>query len=309
MTLLQDYQSRLGNILEVDSKQRLFIVTKRVPFPAFSANVATTNIKLHEFYDLPGCGIKSLIAERNTSLGKLHTPSQRLLYDLRLLDMLDECLTATSAQEKEKLLNLIQVKQQDLEVSWNALIADSNDIENSIVNPTVYLEAGNSYRASVLAWRSLQNIKQDIARQKYHSQSIEQLEQELKLILDDALVARQRNTFSLIAQVLPEITAMLIKHAAPLTCNHPKQRQQIDYLRNVFDLFFVQQLQPLASSGNRLFYELQPVLQAIYKGTEPQLYAVAVEQQQAAFDAYSSAMSEHIQFWQALFKRCNINVS
>ena len=76
----------MAKVLAVENLEEF--KTSLPPYPALKnlkQHIPDTKIKLFEFYDLKQCQLYTLIAERNTSLGKLQLPSRRYLYERKLI--------------------------------------------------------------------------------------------------------------------------------------------------------------------------------------------------------------------------------
>ena len=104
---MQDYQQRMATVLKKDKPA--FIVSNLPPYPSLKTlegGVNETSIKLTEFYQLQHCHLATLIAERNTSLGKLQLPSIRFHYEKQLIQGLQECIKQTNEPELKAQLQV-----------------------------------------------------------------------------------------------------------------------------------------------------------------------------------------------------------
>ena len=110
-----------------------------------------------------------------------------------------------------------------------------------------------------------------------------------------------------ILELAPCTAAQLAQHQTKLNCDSAKSKQQMKYLSNVFQLFFIEKIQPIAGQLNHYHYRLSPIFNLLVN--HPHLspsYIHYIQQQQQGFKLYQAAMLEHVQYWQGLFKRCNI---
>ena len=75
----------------------------------------THAINLLEFLALEDCELQMVIAERNSSLGRLAAASQRLVHELRFLKSGGECLAGLDDQELAlKLRQVLEIKRREL---------------------------------------------------------------------------------------------------------------------------------------------------------------------------------------------------
>lgn len=130
-----------------------------------------------------------------------------------------------------------------------------------------------------------------------------QLEQHLQQLQQSQLMARVFRTQRMLQLHLSTLTQWL--HARDIECPDGKAPEEVKYLRNVFGLFFVEQIQPLASRINHIYYQLIPLWQALLQAHPPMLEWL--DQRQTEFERYRHSLSEHIKFWQTLFEKCNLS--
>lgn len=98
---IEDYSERLSRVLDTPLPDTFNDkITTPLPKLADSAklkhNIEGVSINLREFYALQDCELGTVVAERNTSLGKSQLPSQRLAYESKLLSVLKSCEAALS---------------------------------------------------------------------------------------------------------------------------------------------------------------------------------------------------------------------
>ncbi len=92
------------------------------------STISQTTINFSEFNDLNKCGAATLIAQRNTALGKVQLPSQRFIYEVKLLESLQECRQHFTDQALLKRVDqLIDIKQSNLSGVWSNLLLLSEE--------------------------------------------------------------------------------------------------------------------------------------------------------------------------------------
>ncbi|MEP0354754.1 DUF3080 family protein [Paraglaciecola sp.] len=304
---LNEYAKRMANILESEPQQLLQVSLP--PYPKITSlqqNIPNTLIKLSDFYGLKHCELYSLVAQRNTVLGRIHLPSTRYIYETELINALQACLTKTKdTQLHSKLTNWLTLKEKQRPKVWTNLIQTSHEIKHSFSTNTGLIygtpsdglnetKTALNYLIKLLANNLNPNIK---------------LESQLKQLLDNPLPARMWFTQLLIGEQLNQLTNWLKNQAPQIQCNSGKRNEKLDYLTNVFRLFFIDKIQPIAGQLNYYHYQLTPMFEELIN--HPHLSQTFKEyihtQNTLEFEEYSNAMTEHLRFWQELFKNCNIS--
>ena len=146
---IDDYAARLSRVLDTPLPDSFNDkITTPLPKLADSATLKHTiegvSINLREFYALQDCELGTVVAERNTSLGKSQLPSQRLVYESKLLNVLKSCeamltrenesnqrnaaLTATIASWREQ-------KTQNYSKTWANLVQGSQELRLALNTP------------------------------------------------------------------------------------------------------------------------------------------------------------------------------
>jgi hypothetical protein len=303
---LQDYQQRMANVLEVESPDSLNISLP--PYPALrdiKQNIPATTIKLFEFYNLQHCELYSLVAERNTSLGNLQLPSTRYLYERHLLDALQLCLKdTTDSKLREKLASWQQTKTQQLPMVWADLIQLSSELKQSF-SANFGLIEGNQQDGLNQSKAALHYLVQLDKKQQIISA---ELEQHLQYLMNNPLPAKLWLSQLTLTKHLNQATEWLLEHAVNLQCSGNGSNKKAEYLSNVFQQFFIEKIQPLASQINHYQYQLSPILEDLvaHPNLSPSFKYYINQSNQQGFENYQVAMQQHIDFWQKFFKRCNI---
>ncbi|GAA0344957.1 hypothetical protein GCM10009092_06800 [Bowmanella denitrificans] len=296
---LANYQARLANVLNVSAPATLSPTA--LGFPALSITGAPElNISLTDFYQLRHCTLYNLVAQRNTTLGKLQGPSQRYLYERHFLSALQQCLQNT---ENDDLRSQMQVwqnqKRMDLLLAWQKLLA-GEEMRSALAGHQIKLSADEN--ALFQATRAALTYLSGIGPQESGNGAVH-LEQHLQILHQGQLPARVFRTRKKITVFFAQLTPWLEKQA--LDCN--KDEQEITYLSNVFRIFFIEKIQPLAANINRYQYELLPLLTALYS-SGPVPVVEWLEQQELEFVAFQTNLRRHVNWWQQLFKRCQISI-
>ncbi|WP_268801371.1 DUF3080 family protein [Paraglaciecola hydrolytica] len=306
---LQDYQQRMARVLKHDSPP--FISSYLPAYPSLNelSNIAMqTSIKLTEFYQLQHCHFASLIAERNTSLGKLQLPSIRYHYEKQLIQGLQECIKQTNEPElKAQLQVWLQIKQQNLPLIWADMLQKSTEIRQALSTNQGLIAGGpqDGLHETLAAFNFL------IASQQQDIIDHKELEQHLHKLEQFALPARLWRSQNLLTENLNQTTVWLKQHGAADFCGVKptnNSKKEIEYLSNVFQLFFIEKIQGIASQVNHYHYKLSPIFELLLKhpNLTPAFKRYLSQQHQQGFANYQLAMQQHIELWQLIFKNCHL---
>lgn len=303
---LQEYQQRMANVLNLESQDRLTIsLTPYPPLRELKQDIPATTIKLFEFYKLQHCELYSLVAERNTSLGNLQLPSIRYIYERQLLDAFQQCLMdTTDTKLREKLQIWQQTKAQQLPMVWADLIQLSSELKQGF-SANVGLVEGNQ-KDGLSQSKAALNYLLHIDQNKQISSA--ELEQYLQYLMNNPLPAKLWLSQLTLTKHLNQATEWLLQHAVNLQCSGNGSNKKAEYLSNVFQQFFIEKIQPIASQINHYQYQLNPIFEEMlaHPNLSPKFKHYINISNQQGFENYQIAMQLHIQFWQDLFKRCNI---
>ena len=344
---IDDYAARLSRVLDTPLPDSFNDkITTPLPKLADSATlkhaIEGVNINLREFYALQDCELGTVVAERNTSLGKSQLPSQRLVYESKLLNVLKSCEAALTKENESNQRNAAlaatiaswrEQKTQDYSKTWANLVQGSQElrlalntperlfsVENnkdalSSVNALYYINSLSNKGLLLSDMYSSNTASSDTeteATNENNSESIiesSELEQQLKIIRSARLPATLWHTQQTLTQNLSLLTNMLETELDAVSCPEGRASDKAKILRNVFYLFFIEEIQPVGSLVNQYHYKLAPLWEDWL--AQPSLHEefkrYIRQQSQDGFNQYSSAMKAHVNLWQGFLGRCNLS--
>jgi len=344
---IDDYAARLSRVLDTPLPDSFNDkITTPLPKLADSATLKHTiegvSINLREFYALQDCELGTVVAERNTSLGKSQLPSQRLVYESKLLNVLKSCEAALTKENESNQRNAAlaatiaswrEQKTQDYSKTWANLVQGSQElrlalntperlfsVENnkdvlSSVNALYYINSLSNKELLLSDMYSSNTASSDTeteATNENNSESIigsSELEQQLKIIRSARLPATLWHTQQTLTQNLSLLTNMLETELDAVSCPEGRASDKAKILRNVFYLFFIEEIQPVGSLVNQYHYKLTPLWKDWL--AQPSLHEefkrYIRQQSQDGFNQYSSAMKAHVNLWQGFLGRCNLS--
>jgi len=344
---IDDYAARLSRVLDTPLPDSFNDkITTPLPKLADSATIKHAiegvNINLREFYALQDCELGTVVAERNTSLGKSQLPSQRLVYESKLLNVLNSCEAALTKENESNQRNAAlaatiaswrEQKIQDYSKTWANLVQGSQElrlalntperlfsVENnrdalSSVNALYYINSLSNKELLLSDMYSSNTASSDTeteATNENNSESIiesSELEQQLKIIRSARLPATLWHTQQTLTQNLSLLTNMLETELDAVSCPEGRASDKAKILRNVFYLFFIEEIQPVGSLVNQYHYKLAPLWEDWL--AQPSLHEefkrYIRQQSQDGFNQYSSVMKAHVNLWQGFLGRCNLS--
>lgn len=306
--MMEKYHQRLANVLEVSS-------SKVAPLPAITISsrrdlfqsLPRLSLGLLESYQLRQCGLFSLIADKNSQLGKVQDAFHDMDYQLSLLRTLNSCLTefSLSIEERERLETLYSQKWRHLPTHLDNLLLTSVEMQKQL---------------TASDWLSVENKDQTARVSDAFTILSELYVTPFKVISrlpNASLVPYQEEIeksrlmgklyYSLINSTLwlSETTQMLESHQSQILCGQNRNTTQFRYLTNVFQSIYVKEVQPYLSYLDSTYQSLDLGVTLVVKRMElhGETYGLA-----KAHDSFRKQTLEHVQFWQGLFKRCGIEV-
>ena len=344
---IDDYAARLSRVLDTPLPDSFNDkITTPLPKLADSATlkhaIEGVNINLREFYALQDCELGTVVAERNTSLGKSQLPSQRLVYESKLLNVLKSCEAALTKENESNKRNAAlaatiaswrEQKTQDYSKTWANLVQGSQElrlalntperlfsVENnrdalSSVNALYYINSLSNKELLLSDMYSSNTASSDTETEATNENNSEkiiessELEQQLKIIRSARLPATLWHTQQTLTQNLSLLTNMLETELDAVSCPEGRASDKAKILRNVFYLFFIEEIQPVGSLVNQYHYKLTPLWKDWL--AQPSLHEefkrYIRQQSQDGFNQYSSAMKAHVNLWQGFLGRCNLS--
>ena len=344
---IDDYAARLSRVLDTPLPDSFNDkITTPLPKLADSATlkqaIEGVNINLREFYALQDCELGTVVAERNTSLGKSQLPSQRLVYESKLLNVLKSCEAALTKENESNQRNAAlaatiaswrEQKIQDYSKTWANLVQGSQElrlalntperlfsVENnrdalSSVNALYYINSLSNKELLLSDMYSSNTASSDTETEATNENNSEriiessELEQQLKIIRSARLPATLWHTQQTLTQNLSLLTNMLETELDAVSCPEGRASDKAKILRNVFYLFFIEEIQPVGSLVNQYHYKLAPLWEDWL--AQPSLHEefkrYIRQQSQDGFNQYSSAMKAHVNLWQGFLGRCNLS--
>lgn len=307
---LEDYHTRLSRVLSEPLPP--FSRVNPLSYPSIPNNMVslpTTTINLREFSAIQHCELGLLIAQRNTTLGKTQLPSQRLVYEQNVLAELIACeknLTVSNPELAQTVGKWRAMKQGQYQQAWINMMQSSDEIKAGLSRPSGALEIDRTPDAmpaigALSLLTSMSNPSLNITSND--------IETQLQVVYSSRLPAKVWYTQKLLARHLTDLTSALTPLLSDVACNNGNPSEKATILRNVFYLFFIQEIQPVGSKLNHYHYELAPLWDSwinnplLNENFKQYIRTNAID----SFLTYQQSMQDHVILWQNFLSRCNLS--
>ena len=335
---MDEYTARLSRVLDKPLTQEAFsqealpdstLATSNIALPSHTYptlaelgnNVTPLNINIREFYAIQDCELGRIVAERNTALGKTQLPSQRLQYEHRLLNVLANCEARLQAADNPIASTVAawrKQKQVQYQSVWANVVQTSTEMKLGLSMAGSPLQASENKdaKATVNALNFINGLAETLKQKNAVDTNVEasannngELEQQLQIIASSRLPAKLWQTQAVLNNRLALLNQVLAPALNNVKCENGIDSDKATILRNVFYLYFIEEIQPIASTLNSYHYQLQPLWKqwaenaALSAPFKAHIRTHAIDN----FVQYSATMKAHVSLWQDFLGRCNLS--
>lgn len=309
---LEDYLLRLSRPLDVEPYELESAISEAPPRAAsLLLELESGSLEGLDFLRLRGCALQTTIAKRNSSLGRVAPPSQKLLLELAFLREAPACIEKLTQEGREALAQLLlenyELKKSQLpQLIFNATLAspEFRDFWRSTEPLARYPEATSSVPVA-----ALENIAADAARWMSGDYSAQEER------FESSLFQISRGDGGELLRALEQQGGYL-READRLTetqrssgglCARGLEPKAAKIIRNVVTKYFAGGIQLWSAQLNTRYHALLPPIQRLEQLTlqiQPTAYSAWVEQRDAALNANLSAPLDHVRAMQGLLGNC-----
>jgi len=306
---IQNYQEKLARVLDEDLPGSEPETLPSLPRArALRLEFSEESLNLLEFFQLMDCELHELIADHNSSLGRLATPSQELVYQLRFLDAAQSCISQITEDQPElaETLRLVtENKRQQLPgYIWQATLGGKEF--RSFWQPGY-----NDYIADELSEVDLALSRLNHLVTRWINGNYEVDSKELETLLGTLrqgdggrLVAAWQQAASGLNGASAILEARLDRK--PL-CFPQMVTSKADIFRNVVMGDFIGQIQPVVAKMNRRYYSgfrIVEAMETILAAAEPQAYRAWRLHRNNKLKEARAAVPAHVAALEPIMKQC-----
>ncbi len=311
-TRLETYTTRLARPLDVE-----ITAPARSPLPALpraeALQIPTTRSALDgmDFLRLRGCALQATVARRNSTLGRIAPPSQRLLLELSFLHEAPPCIDKLRDDGEDELATVLEVAQKQKKSQLPALIFNATLGTREFRDFWRGGEHLGNYpeQTSSLVVTALEYVVESSRRWLGGDYTADASEFELALSdisrgdggeLLQAL-GRQEAWLAVANEAIDE------RLKAGELCRAGLEPKAAPILRTVVQKYFVGEVQPWSAALNQRYHALldpMETLEGQLASVRPQAYRQWQQQRTALLEASRSAPALHVRRLQALLGPC-----
>ena len=333
--MMDEYVERLGRVLETDPQ-----FSELAPAPILPRrrervlDMPELELGMLDFLSLYGCDLQFVVGEKNSIMGKVMQPLNRLRYELRFIASAKKCLQSSIDDGDEELQDTLQQaissKRENLPIAlWNATWG-VEEVENLFTTSKGFYP--------VIAESPLSDLAREATQLERAARSL--LNGELELNLDFAGAVQQRwqaehhagqliNSALLVAARLNDGTEVIERRLAqrPL-CLNGKSNNQSTIVQSMFFSIYIGKVQPYLADLRRARIDLlEPLAQLgrIQTAVMPQSFqrwqarvlpadagVESVNAENANVESANvwgdldKAVADHTRGWQQLLEQCGL---
>ncbi|WP_170268902.1 DUF3080 family protein [Pseudoalteromonas ruthenica] len=312
----EEYRARLAKFLPINEAHTLTVER----WPEFSAEPLDSGVRMGilELGQLGHCQLATDIAGRNNQLGKVATASERFKYHLRFLQQVNACLnhpdsetlspSLIAALEQEK-----QFKTRTLGQAFNNLLAQEKELKHLFTFSRNALDfdeqAGRVNSQSALT--QLANIADNLAQHNVEDIDTEQLTQALEQLNRSDYIAKllraTREQIALNNALSAELER--IKLPGDICAAHKNNRNSM-IVHNIFNKFYIGQLQGFQSHLAGRLQQLQPIFTRILQfqpdDSHIKVQLLGTHGEPSLLAELKTSSRRHVTWWQAFYKHCDL---
>jgi hypothetical protein len=307
--VLDDYLARVARPLDVEKPVPATPTLPELPrWTALQLPLRESSLDGLDFLKLRGCALQQTVARRNSSLGRMAPPSQRLLLALDFLRQVDPCIARVASRGESDLAALLTDAQRQKRAQLPAMIF------NATLGSEEYRQfwrgdnrlgdypAGTSSAINL----ALSRINADVAR--WLDGDFEAEEPAFELALADISAGDGGELLAALARQASYLDSgsALLRTRAPL-CTPALKPGAAAVLRTVARKYFIGAVQPGAAAlAQRQHLLLPPVqtLEAQLEAALPEAYRRWRSERGALLAQWTAAPKRHVAAWQALLGSC-----
>ncbi|WP_415901517.1 DUF3080 family protein [Neptuniibacter sp. QD29_5] len=329
--VLDNYLYRLSNTLDLNQPQS-YIPETRVQFPLKRDRLLkTTEIRegLLDVLKLKRCDLLPLIAERNSSLGKVATPSTKLQYELNFYYLLNQCIQslgndiAIDTELLRRVNEIYRVKRENLPAElWNGIFtAPEVEANFSRSQAPLPITDNSSSQQSIEALQTLVNLTANNLDQLGTTKpNKERLNQAFKVLHSNRSGPAIISSLEILTYHLDQAARLLEQRNSPKNplCRNESPNKTARILENVFYKFYIGEVLPYLAQTDRYasqWLDLNQQLLQNYKAL-----SVSIPQSMETYSAtvlsktspqslwlnYQQARDKHTEAWQKTLKNCGM---
>lgn len=319
-SMMDEYLVRLARVLAVENQPSDIMQVMTLPRPRDRrVEIHPMQINMLDFLSLYGCELQVVVGERNSIMGRVMTPLNKLRYQQRFIDKARQCLPKIEqAGLKQQLRKAIKHKKTTLPAYfWNAVWSDEPMASLLTQSKGVFDPEQN--RAS------LSQLKSDLGQTLTVSKQLMSGRVDVDLTAMSEIHQRWvfnhqpgqlMNSARLLTTRLNDASVLIEQRlkAKPL-CYMKKPTMQADRVKGVFFHVYIGRVQPyvakVSQAAEQIFGRLGTLADsqsALMPDQFRPFYRKVIDIQRpgSLWDGLDTAIKRHTENWQRLLDQCGM---
>ncbi|MDF3127135.1 DUF3080 family protein [Rheinheimera sp. 1928-s] len=306
-SLMDDYAKRLGRTLALEIQDPAPLDLQ--PLPSITetrAEIVESRITMVELVATRACGLDLLLGERNSSLGKVMSPSQRLKYELELLKQVQPCLTNPDIAPdlQQKLSGLALEKTAQIDKHWQNFLQQDETLRQQL-HPSRSLSEPNSVAGVVETMQALHlllALQKSIVQQNWQQASSINPEQALEALYKANTLSQLQQSLRFSQHWLQSLNQQLEQLDLKAQCPVGKSSNKADILNTILLQYFIAKVQLYFAQIDGAYQQLYPLLQQLYQGTA--LVRPIQQRLEVPNTALKAELKRHVIWWKEVQQHC-----
>uniref|UniRef100_A0A486XT87 DUF3080 domain-containing protein n=1 Tax=Rheinheimera sp. BAL341 TaxID=1708203 RepID=A0A486XT87_9GAMM len=309
--VLENYQQRLARVLNTELPDNTLPGYALLAEPRdLKQPLPDLRLDLTDTFATRRCGLDTLIGERNSSLGRVYSASKQLSYELRFLSQLEQCLNQSwdNTALLQQLQQVYQQKQDSVHIAFSNMLLTDDTLRKELLGARSSLPLTNVSGQSETwqALTALSQLKQFISAQNWQAASSIDIEQQLQLLYQYNFTGRLQHSLRQSGHQLKQLNLMLAGVKTEQLCQPRQDKQQLDILANIFNKYFIAQLQQYTVNLQQYQQQLWPLLAVLYQDTP--LLQPLQQRFEGNYQVMREELSSHVKWWQQLNRQCPLQL-
>lgn len=309
---VNSYQQRLARVLEQELPQTPLPTAALLAEPRdLKQPLPDLRLDLTDTFATRHCDLDTLIGERNSSLGRVYGASKQLSYELRFLHQLNMCLQKRwdNTALQNQLQQVYDAKQQSAKLAFNNMLLTDDTLRKQLLGVRDSLPYNDKpgLTESWQALTALTQLQQYIEQQNWQAASAVDIEQQLQLLYRTNLPGRLQYSLRQSSHQLTQLNQMLATVTPQSLCQPRSDKQQLEILANIFNKFFITQVQQYTVNLQQYQQQLWPLLQQLYADTP--LIEALTARLDGNYHSMRRELAIHVKWWQDVNSQCPLQLT
>lgn len=311
---MSDYSKRIERLSQVPSPALIQVPSPVQPqISALRQLLPDVRISLMDSFRLNSCRLSQVVAERNSSLGKVMTPANQLLYEVEVTRALRDCLSqpeALSQPLKQDLESALLSKKRSLGLAIHNFLTTDDIWRQQFRMGSVGLpfDDHDEFTNTYIALRYFAHTLSLLAESPFHQDiNLSDWHTHIETLHRSQFLPAYWRTLAFMPQQLDLISHQLGHARTQLGCSPVARTQEALYMHNVMMARYIGQLQPALARWYHYGQQIEPVLiqlMTLTQGTQWQTHAQALGLGTA--HRLQTSSRYHTEQWQALLQTCRL---